>query len=36
VIIFDLETSKVTGDVKADNDADSIICDPVSGYWRLS
>src|SRR5256886_1016399 len=30
VIIFDLETLKVIGEVKADNDADSIIYDPAS------
>jgi DNA-binding beta-propeller fold protein YncE len=30
VVIFDLKTLKVTGDVKADEDADSIVYDPVS------
>jgi DNA-binding beta-propeller fold protein YncE len=30
VVIFDLKTLKVTGDVKADQDADSIVYDPVS------
>jgi DNA-binding beta-propeller fold protein YncE len=30
VIIFDLKTLKATGDVKADQDADSIVYDPVS------
>ena len=30
VIIFDLKTLKVTGEAKADKDADSIIYDPVS------
>lgn len=30
VIIFDLKTLKVTGEVKTDNDADSIVYDPAS------
>ena len=30
VIIFDLKTLKVTGDAKADQDADSIVYDPAS------
>jgi YVTN family beta-propeller protein len=30
VIIFDLKTFKVTGEVKADHDADSIVYDPAS------
>jgi DNA-binding beta-propeller fold protein YncE len=30
VVIFDLKTLKIIGDVKADQDADSIIYDPVS------
>jgi DNA-binding beta-propeller fold protein YncE len=32
VIIFDLKTLKVTGEAKADNDADSIIYDPSSKH----
>jgi len=30
VIIFDLKTLKVTGEAKADNDADSVVYDPAS------
>src|SRR5271157_5548404 len=30
VVIFDLKTLKVTGEAKADNDADSVAYDPVS------
>jgi len=30
VIIFDLQTLKVTGEAKADQDADSILYDPAS------
>src|SRR5580704_2382687 len=32
VIIFDLETLKVTGEAKADNDADCVIYDPASKH----